>query len=102
MCVPLTTAVHLEATSDLSSASFLVAFYRFIGRRGCPRTGYQEISWQFIPAGSPHMGGLWEGAVKSFKKHFHRHVQFFKYIFEELPTVLVRIEACLNSCPLCP
>lgn len=71
-------------------------------RRGCPRTGYQEISWQFIPAGSPHMGGLWEGAVNSFKKHFHRHAQFFKYTFEELLTVLVRIQACLNSCPLCP
>lgn len=26
---------------------------------------YQEISWQFIPAGAPHMGGFWESAVKS-------------------------------------
>ncbi|XP_061393352.1 uncharacterized protein LOC133328855 [Musca vetustissima] len=132
-----TKAVHLEAASDLSSATFLATFYRFIGRRGCPKTifsdngtnfvgasrelenefrkfihesrdkvcstlGFQELTWQFIPAGAPHMGGLWEAAVKSFKKHFYRHAKPLSYTFEEFSTILTRIEACLNSRPLCP
>ncbi|XP_075155985.1 uncharacterized protein LOC142229317 [Haematobia irritans] len=109
-----TKAIHLEATSDLSTTSFLAAFYRFVSRRGCPGTIfsdngtnfvgasreierdfkvvlresrdklcsaplYQELSWQFIPVGAPHMGGLWEAAVKSFKLHFLKQANGFKY-----------------------
>ncbi|XP_075157537.1 uncharacterized protein LOC142230791 [Haematobia irritans] len=98
-----TKAIHLEATSDLSTTTFLAAFHRFIYRRGCPKTffwngtnfvgashemeeelrcvlkegrdkvcsayQFQQLSWQFIAAGVPHMGCLWEAAVKSFKTH---------------------------------
>ena len=63
---------------------------------------YQELSWRFNPAGAPHMGGLWEAAVKSFKTHFRKMAKNFKYTFEEFSTLLTRIEACLNSRPLCP
>ncbi|XP_075167705.1 uncharacterized protein LOC142239828 [Haematobia irritans] len=132
-----TKAVHLEATSDLSTTTFQAAFHRFISRRGCPKTifsdngtnfvgasremekdlrcvfkegrdkvcsayQFQQLSWQFIPAGAPHMGGLWEAAVKSFKTHFRKHASGFKFTFEEFSTVLSRIEACLNFRPLCP
>ncbi|XP_075157647.1 uncharacterized protein LOC142230914 [Haematobia irritans] len=31
-----TKAIHLEATSDLSTQTFLAAFSRFVSRRGCP------------------------------------------------------------------
>ncbi|XP_075161640.1 uncharacterized protein LOC142234394 [Haematobia irritans] len=68
----------------------------------CSAYQFQQLSWQFIPAGAPHMGGLWEAAVKSFKTHFRKHASGFKYTFEEFSTVLSRIEACLNSRPLCP
>ena len=62
----------------------------------------QSIQWKFIPERSPHFGGLWEAAVKSFKYHLKRIVGEVKLNFEELTTVLVQIESCLNSRPLIP
>ena len=60
----------------------------------------QGIEWRFIPEHTPHFGGLWEAAVKSFKLHLHRVVGNVRLTFEELATVLSQIEACLNSRPL--
>ncbi|XP_059224869.1 uncharacterized protein LOC131997670 [Stomoxys calcitrans] len=130
-----TKAVHLEATTDLSSQSFLAAFSRFIGRRGCPaclysdngknfvgaseilrkdrlelfkslrnqvsqQNAYQNFVWKFIPPGAPHMGGLWEAGVKSLKTHLRKFIPKMNFTFEELCTILARIESCLNSRPL--
>ncbi|XP_059223375.1 uncharacterized protein LOC131997094 [Stomoxys calcitrans] len=128
-----TKAIHLEATSDLSTNTFLAAFSRFVSRRGCPlhlhsdngtnfvgaskvlaknflqsskqsiesNYAHQKIEWHFIPPGAPHMGGLWEAGVKSFKTHFRKVAANFKHTFEEFQTLLSKIEACLNSRPLC-
>ncbi|XP_011860459.1 PREDICTED: uncharacterized protein LOC105557752 [Vollenhovia emeryi] len=60
-----------------------------------------EIQWSFIPPHAPHMGGLWEAGVKSCKYHLKRVIGETVLTFEELSTVLVQIEACLNSRPLC-
>lgn len=129
-----TKAIHLEATSDLSTAAFLSAFQRFISRRGCPnhihsdngtnfvgaskilakefllnskraienKYAHQHVLWHFIPPGAPHMGGLWEAGVKSFKSHILKLPGPFKYTYEEFSTLLSQIEACLNSRPLSP
>ncbi|XP_059226988.1 uncharacterized protein LOC131998556 [Stomoxys calcitrans] len=132
-----TKAIHLEATTDLSTQSFLAALARFIGRRGCPaciysdngknfvgasellkkdrldflktlqnqasqQNVYQNLVWKFIPPGAPHMGGLWEAGVKSFKSHLRKFIPKMNFTFEELTTILTRIEACLNSRPLSP
>lgn len=59
-----------------------------------------QIKWHFIPARSPHMGGLWEAAVKSAKYHLRRVLGDSCLTYEELYTLLVKIEACLNSRPL--
>ncbi|XP_037810628.1 uncharacterized protein LOC119602902 [Lucilia sericata] len=64
--------------------------------------GHQRLKWHFIPAAAPHMGGLWEAGVKSFKMHFKKMAGQLKYTFEEFSTLLATIEACLNSRPLGP
>ncbi|XP_049315814.1 uncharacterized protein LOC125779230 [Bactrocera dorsalis] len=60
----------------------------------------QGINWQFIPPRAPHMGGLWESAVKSFKSHLKKVAGNYKFNYEEFTTLLIRIEAVLNSRPL--
>ena len=61
-----------------------------------------RIKWKFIPERTPHFGGLWEAAVKSFKSHLRKVLGEARLNFEEFSTVLVQIEACLNSRPLTP
>ncbi|XP_066589184.1 uncharacterized protein [Prorops nasuta] len=131
-----TKAIHLELVGDLTTASFLAAFRRFIGRRGHCQQIYSDngstfqgaarelrkmfhtasdfykdsaailandqTSWNFIPPNTPHCGGLWEAGIKSTKHHMKRVIGEQLLTYEEFSTLLVEIEACLNSRPLCP
>ncbi|XP_066596270.1 uncharacterized protein [Prorops nasuta] len=58
--------------------------------------------WTFIPPNTPHYGGLWEAGVTSTKYHLKRIIGERVLTYEEMTTLLVEIEACLNSRPLCP
>ena len=60
----------------------------------------QKTQWQLIPEHAPHIGGLWEAAVKRLKSHLCKVVSSVKWSFEEMVTVLTQIEACLNTNPL--
>ncbi|XP_063236126.1 uncharacterized protein LOC134538623 [Bacillus rossius redtenbacheri] len=60
------------------------------------------ITWHFNPPAAPHFGGLWEAAVKSFKTHLQKVIGEQVSTYEELYSVLVQVEATLNSRPLCP
>lgn len=62
----------------------------------------QGIEWHFIPSHSPHFGGLWEAGVKSIKGHMKRVIGDTHLTYEELYTLIVQIEAILNSRPLTP
>jgi len=124
-------AIHLEPTSDLTTEKFLAAFARFVSRKSQVQSdngktfvgvstvlsrdflqavkesvndaySHQQLTWQFIPPGAPHMGGLWEAGIKSFKTLFYKSITTRKYTFKELSTLLARIEACLNSRPKSP
>lgn len=61
-----------------------------------------SIDFKFIPARSPNFGGLWEAAVKSLKGHMRRVVGNRMLKYDEMHTVMLQIEACLNSRPLTP
>lgn len=60
-----------------------------------------DIEWRFIPPGAPHFGGIWESSIKSIKKHLLPVIKDHALTFEEFYTLLVRVEAVLNSRPLC-
>ncbi|XP_011171119.1 uncharacterized protein LOC105203893 [Solenopsis invicta] len=66
------------------------------------RTASDRVSWHFMPPHASHFGGLWEAGVRSVKHHLRRILGSHTLTFEELATLLCRIEACLNSRPLGP
>ena len=60
-----------------------------------------KTEWKFNPPASPHFGGLWESGVKSVKHHIKRVMGQTKLSYDEFETLLLQIEATLNSRPLC-
>lgn len=65
----------------------------------CTQSGFEFC---FIPPRAPHFGGLWEAAVKSAKTLLLKNVSEAHLTFEELQTLIVEVEAVLNSRPIAP
>lgn len=123
-------AVHVELVTELSTNSFLCAFKRLIARRGLPTNVHSDnaknfigadriineikevtfqnflsenrIVWHFIPPRSPHVGGLWESAVRLMKFHLKRTCQGVLLSYESFNSLLVQVESIVNSRPLVP
>jgi hypothetical protein len=61
----------------------------------------RKISFHRNPATASHFGGLWESVIKAAKTHLKRVIGETIVTFEELTTLFAKIEAILNSRPLC-
>lgn len=62
---------------------------------------FKQVTFSFSPPNAPSFGGLWETSVKSAKSLFYRSVGSQKFTLDELTTLFTRVEAVLNSRPLC-
>ncbi|XP_059217770.1 uncharacterized protein LOC131994849 [Stomoxys calcitrans] len=91
--------VKVRSSDNASHSSLLVA--KSTSRDIADKYITHGFEWSFIPPHAPHMGGLWEAAVKSFKHHFKRVAGSHKFTYEQFATVLARIEGVLNSRPIC-
>ncbi|XP_043864696.1 uncharacterized protein LOC122757211 [Drosophila mojavensis] len=58
------------------------------------------MEFVFIPPRAPHFGGLWEAAVKSAKGLLLKAMGSARLRQDEVATVLVEVEAVLNSRPM--
>lgn len=94
-----------NGTNFVGAARELGELYDFLKREKetiYAQLAKQKIEWQFIPPRSPNFGGLWESAVKRTKHHFNTVTKGLILTFEECYTLLVGIEAVLNSRPITP
>ena len=60
----------------------------------------KELKWVNSPPRSPHHGGLWEEAVREMKHLLRKMVSPHPLRYDEFATLLVDVEATLNSWPL--
>jgi hypothetical protein len=104
----------------MSLEDFLLAYRRFVARRGLPSVtfsdnaktfiaakfqlkevyGHLAPKWKFIVPRSPWHGGWWERLVRSVKSGLKKSVGKSSLTRVELETDLLEIEACVNSRPL--
>lgn len=91
-----------NGTQFVGAKNDLYNFFKHNGQLISSNMSQEGIEFKFIPAYTPHMAGLAEAGVKSVKMHLRRVLGNAHLVYEDLYTVLVQIEAILNSRPLTP
>jgi len=107
LCRRRGNCLHLysDNATNFDAARELIDIYEFLKNKQevtQAKLANQRVEWHFIPSRSPNFGGLWESNIKSIKKHFYAVTQGLTLTFEKCYTLLVGIEAVLNSRPLTP
>jgi hypothetical protein len=110
--------VHLELCPDLTTEAYIRSQKRMMGRKGTPamfvsdngRTfkgkalkrfnAAKNIRWRYNLSRAPWWGGLYERLIKSTKRCLKKAIGSRCVSYEELETVLIEVEAVLNSRPL--
>jgi hypothetical protein len=121
--------IHLELVDSISTDAFLLAFSRFISRRGRPTTVYSDngtnfvgavnifksldwkriqksclnsnqIQWIFNPPSAAWWGGFWERLIRSVKDLLKRMLGNKKLGYMQLLTKLCEVESIVNARPL--
>jgi hypothetical protein len=60
-----------------------------------------QVEFRFIPPGTPHYGGAWEGLVRQVQRNLMKTIGLMpKLTMDKLATFMTRAEAALNSRPL--
>ena len=109
----------MDLVPDITCLAFVRGLKRFIGRGGISKlyisdnatcfvgpelTSFvQQINakWKFILEASPWWGGFWERLVQSTKRCLRKCLGNAKLNYEQLLTIIVKIEGVHNSRPLC-
>ena len=124
-----TRAVHLELAKDLSASNFIILFRRFCARFSVPKlmvsdngTNFsasaayfqtlfedpqvkeqleeRKINWKFIAPRAPWQGGFYERLIRVVKGCLKKVIYRKILDWDELVTVLLEIEQCINNRPL--
>ena len=108
-----TSEVYLEAVDSLSTESSLIAFRKFVARRGLPSrirsdnaTTFKAASdklslpWMFNLPAAPWHGGFYGRMVGTVKSALKKVMGTAFLKVQELETLLYEVEAVVNSRPL--
>ena len=101
------TFITDNGTNFVGARRELEGMYKLLSTQAAQESVSQYLSnnqivWSHSPARSPHFGGIWEAGVKQMKALLHKHLGTQRLTSEEFSTVIIEVEAILNSRPLTP
>ncbi|XP_044742314.1 uncharacterized protein LOC123304708, partial [Chrysoperla carnea] len=102
---PCSTIYSDSGTNFIGAKRYLNELYEFVQSNLYQSAINSELScrriiWRLNPPTGSHFGGAWESMIKSVKTHLTRVIGEQILSYEEFSTVLIQIEALLNSRPL--